>query len=128
MSSVNQINLLGRVGNEPEAKTVGSDTRIAKLSLATSRKYKDKEDTQWHRLTAFGKVAEIIERYVHKGDLLYVSGRMEYSQTEHEGQTRYWADVIVQDVTLMPKASQAESEPSKPARPQGTGMDAELPF
>ena len=112
------------MGNEPEIRATASGNRIAKLSLATSRKYKGEEQTQWHRLTAFGPVVDVIEKYVSKGDKLYVRGRIEYSQTEHEGQTRYWTDIVIHDMQML---GGGKTE-AAPARKQGTGMEAGLPF
>lgn len=105
--SINKAILVGNVGADPEIRTTGSGTKVAKLSLATSRRYNDRsggvrEDTQWHRLTVWGRLADIVEQYIHKGDRLYVEGRIEYSQTEDgQGGTRYWTDIIVQDMVLL---------------------------
>lgn len=123
--SVNKIILVGNVGSDPEVRTVGQGTKLAKFSLATSSTYKDKESTQWHRLNAWGKLADVVEQWVKKGDRLYVEGRVEYSQTEHEGTTRYWTDIHVNELVML-GTSGAKSEP-EPAK-RGTGMDAELPF
>lgn len=129
MKSVNKITLLGNVGNDPESKTVGAGTLIAKLSVATNETWTDKsgtkqEKTQWHRCTAFGKLAEIIQQYVKKGDRLYLEGRVEYSQSEHEGTTRYFTDVVVQDMVMLGSTGERTEAPeSRPAK-RGTGMDA----
>jgi single-strand DNA-binding protein len=131
--SVNKATVLGNVGDDPEIKTAGTGTRIAKFSLATNEKWKDKagqehEKTQWHRCVAFGRVVDVIEQYVRKGDRLYIEARIEYSTSESEGGTRYWTDLVVNDLVMLGSSGATESEPSKPARSQGTGMDAELPF
>jgi single-strand DNA-binding protein len=104
--SLNKVMLIGNVGAEPEIRTVGSGTRLAKVSLATNRTFSDRsgqqqEKTEWHRLTFWDRLAEIVERYVKKGDRLYVEGRIEYSQTEDNGVTRYWTDIVVRDMVML---------------------------
>src|SRR5512145_1524370 len=93
--SLNKVMLIGNVGSEPEIRTTGGGTKVAKFSLATNRTYTDRsgqrqEKTEWHRITAWDRIADLIEQYVHKGDRLYVEGSLEYSQTEDEsGKPRY---------------------------------------
>ena len=105
--SLNKVMLIGNVGAEPEIRTTASGKRVAKLSLATSRQFNDRsgqkqEKTEWHRLTAWDRVAEIIEQYVHKGDRLYVEGSIEYSQTEDDqGKPKYWTDIIVREMLML---------------------------
>ncbi len=105
--SLNKVMLIGNVGAEPEIRSTASGTRVAKLSLATNRTFSDRagqqqEKTEWHRLTFFGKIVDVIERYVHKGDRLYVDGRIEYSQTQDEqGNVKYWTDIVVGDMVML---------------------------
>lgn len=105
--SLNKVMLIGNIGAEPEIKTTGTGTKFAKVSLATNRSWNDRsgqrqEKTEWHRLTFWDKLAELVEQYVHKGDRIYVEGRLEYSQTEdQQGQQRYWTDIIVQEMVLL---------------------------
>lgn len=105
--SLNKVMLIGNVGNEPEIKQTASGTKMAKVSLATNRVYNDRsgqrqEKTEWHRVTFWDRMAEIVEQYVHKGDRLYVEGRLEYSQTEDpQGGTRYWTDIVAMEMVLL---------------------------
>lgn len=105
--SLNKIMLIGNVGRDPEIRTTPSGTVVAKFTLATNRTWKDgagnqQERTDWHHVTAWGKLGEIVEQWVHKGDRLYIEGRLEYSQTEgDDGTTRYWTDVIVQELLML---------------------------
>lgn len=100
--SLNKVMLIGNVGNDPEIRATGSGTRVAKMSLATSYKRKDGEEkTEWHRLTFFGRLTDIVEQWVKKGDRLYVEGRIQYSQTEGEGGTKYWTDIVVNEMIMM---------------------------
>ncbi|MCE2454202.1 MAG: single-stranded DNA-binding protein [Gemmatimonadetes bacterium] len=106
--SLNKVMLIGNVGGDPDVRTTRSGTRYAKLSLATNRRWKNRQDgseqekTEWHRLTFWGRTAEIVEQYVSKGARLYIEGRIEYSESEsRDGQTRYWTDVIVEDMLML---------------------------
>ena len=126
--SINRTVLLGNVGSDPEVRMTPSGTKVAKFSLATSRQWKDasgtaQEKTDWHRCTVFSKLADIAERWVHKGDRLYVDGRIEYSTTEHEGVTRYWTDIIVQELVLISGGSG-----ERVALPAAKPDDDPLPF
>ncbi|HET9438762.1 MAG TPA: single-stranded DNA-binding protein [Longimicrobiales bacterium] len=105
--SLNKVMLIGNVGNEPEIRTTAGGKRVAKFSVATNRSYTDRsgqqqEKTEWHRCTAWDRIAEIIEQYVHKGDRIYVEGSIEYSQTEDEGgKPRYWTDIVVREMVML---------------------------
>lgn len=105
--SLNKVMLIGNVGAEPEIKTTPGGTKLAKVSLATNRVFSDRsggqqEKTEWHRLTFWDKLADLVEQYVHKGDRLYIEGRIEYSTTEGEGGTqRYWTDIVVREMVML---------------------------
>lgn len=105
--SLNKVMLIGNVGSDPEVRATASGARVAKLSLATNRSFQDKsgqqqDRTDWHRLTFFGKLADIVEQWVHKGDKIYVEGRLEYSQTQDDqGGTRYWTDIVVNEMMML---------------------------
>lgn len=120
--SLNRASLIGHVGQDPECRTTAGGTKMAKISLATSRKWKDKsgresEKTEWHRVTFWDRMAEIVEQYVHKGDRLFVEGRLEYSQSEHEGVTRYFTDIIAQEMILLGGgAGEREAAPARTGR------------
>jgi single-strand DNA-binding protein len=105
--SLNKVLLIGNVGSDPEIRATSSGSRVAKVSLATNRQFQDRsgqnqERTEWHRLTFFGRLADIVEQYVKKGDRLYAEGRLEYSQTQDEnGGTRYWTDIVVNEMVML---------------------------
>lgn len=105
--SLNKVMLIGNVGNEPEIRTTSGGKRVAKFSVATNRSYTDRsgqqqDKTEWHRCTAWDRIAEIIEQYVHKGDRIYIEGSIEYSQTEDEGgKPRYWTDIVVREMVML---------------------------
>ena len=135
--SLNKVQLIGNAGTDPEVRSTASGARIAKLSLATNRTFQDKsgqqqERTDWHRLTCFGKLADIVEQWVHKGDKLYVEGRIEYSQTQDEnGGTRYWTDVVVNELMMLggnrePAIQKWEPQPAPGGAPDDG--EGEYPF
>jgi len=105
--SLNKVTLIGNLGADPEIRTTPSGTKVAKVSIATSRSFQDRsgqtqEKTEWHRVTFFGKLADIVEQYVTKGDRLYVEGRLEYSQTEDpQGNVRYWTDIVAVEMMML---------------------------
>jgi len=105
--ALNKVMLIGNVGNDPEIRATGSGARIAKISLATNRSWTDRnsgqknEKTEWHRLTFFGRLVDIVEQYVKKGDRLYVEGRIEYSQTEGDQGPKYWTDIVVLEMVML---------------------------
>lgn len=125
--SLNKATLIGNVGGDPDVRTTASGTPVAKLSLATSRSFNDRsgqqqERTQWHRLTIFGRLVDVVQQWVKKGDRLYVEGRIEYSQsTDPQGTTRYWTDIIVDQLIMLGSSGGARGG-DDPARPPGGGQ------
>ena len=118
MKSVNEVFLIGHVGQDPEIRATTSGSRIASVSFATNHKYKDEERTDWHRLKVFGRLVDVVEEYVKKGDRLYVRGRIEYSTTKDtQGNARYWTDIIVNDLVMLGQATPGETKPRSSAEP-----------
>jgi len=105
----NKVQLIGNVGQEPEVKTLGEGKKVANITLATNDYYiNDKgdkvEQTEWHRVTAWGKVAEIIEKYVTKGKEIAIEGKLTYrSYDDKEGNKRYVTEVVANDILLLGK-------------------------
>ena len=114
MASFNQITLLGNVGNL-EVKTFTNGGKIVEASLATGKRWKDRngdqhEETQWHRLVIGGALADTAERYVSKGDLLMGQGEMTYRLWETRvGEKRTSPEVRVQTLQLMPKQDKGQA-------------------
>lgn len=99
---VNKVILIGHLGAEPEVRYMQSGDAVANVSLATSESWKDKatgepqERTEWHRVVFFGKVAEIVKQYLHKGSKIYVEGQLRTKKwQDKEGQDRYTTEVVV---------------------------------
>lgn len=109
--SLNKVQLIGNLGNDPEVRSTTNGGRVATFSLATSRTWmgpgnERQEKTEWHRCvvwnTKFSQLADIVERYVKKGDKLYVEGRIEYRQwQDKEGQTRYSTEINVRELIML---------------------------
>jgi single-strand DNA-binding protein len=109
--SLNKVTLIGNLGNDPEVRSTSGGNRVATFSLATSRSWNDasgskQEKTEWHRCvvwnTKSSQLADIVERYVKKGDKLYVEGRIEYRQwQDKEGQTRYSTEINVRELIML---------------------------
>ncbi|UCC72412.1 MAG: single-stranded DNA-binding protein [Gemmatimonadota bacterium] len=105
--SVNKAIIVGNLGNDPEIRTTSQGTRVATLSVATNRRWQSRtgemqEDTQWHRIVAWNKLAEIVEQYLKKGDRVYVEGRLQYRQWEDQnGQKRYTTEIVANDMVML---------------------------
>jgi single-strand DNA-binding protein len=108
MASVNKVILVGNCGRDPEMRYLPSGQAVANISIATSTRRKDKtsgemvEDTQWHRVTFYDRLAEIAGEYVKKGRPLYVEGRLKYGKyTGQDGIERNTVDIIATELQLL---------------------------
>ena len=109
--SLNKVMLIGNLGSDPEVRATPGGNRVAQFSLATSRTWNDQagvrqEKTEWHRCvvwnTKASQLADIVERYVKKGDKIYVEGRIEYRQwQDKDGQTRYSTEINVRELIMI---------------------------
>lgn len=103
--SINKIILVGHIGRDPDVQTTTGGTKVAHVSLATSRRFpRDggmEERTEWHRLTLWDRLAQIAEDYVRKGDRVYIEGRMEYDSFERNGVTIPTAEVHVRELVML---------------------------
>ena len=112
---INKLILIGNVGKEPEIKQFDGG-KVARFSLATSEKFKDRqgqqqEKTQWHNCVIWGKLADVCESYVHKGSKLYIEGKVEYRKyTAQDGADKYVTEVIVRNFQML-DSKQKESAP-----------------
>lgn len=103
----NKVQLIGNVGNEPEITTLESGKKVAKFSIATNESYKDSKgekvtSTQWHNIVAWGKIAEIVEKYVGKGKEVALEGKLtSHSYETKEGEKRYVTEVVVDEILLL---------------------------
>lgn len=135
MASVNKVILLGNCGRDPEVRYLPSGMAIANISIATSSKRKDKntgetiEETQWHRVQFFDKLAGIVGEYVRKGSQIYIEGRLKYGSYEKDGVKHNTCDIVADSMQLLGgrAESQTQAAPPRQAAPkqatQGSGFD-----
>lgn len=121
---MNKVILLGRLGSYPETRDAAGTT-VTNFSLATTQKYKDKETTQWHRVTAWGKQGDIIAKYVKKGHRILLEGRIEYQEYEKDGVKRTATNIVLESFNFI--ESGGSSENSTASVKQQSDID-DLPF
>jgi len=147
--SVNKVILIGNLGKDPEVKVTPSGTPVAKFTLATNERYKDKsgqwqDRTEWHNLVAWQRTAEIIGEYVKKGSKVYVEGRLQTSSWDDKstGEKKYRTEIIVNDLVLLSgrgdgdggsrgggnNFDQRAPEPESAAAHSGGITDEDIPF
>ena len=125
--SLNKVTLIGNLGADPEVRSTSNGSRVATLSVATSRQWKNQsgerqEKTEWHRVVLwnsnYSKLADIAEKYCKKGDKVYVEGAVEYrSWQDREGQTRYTTEINGRELILLSgKGDSSESFASSGSR------------
>lgn len=118
MNGVNKVILLGRVGRDPEIRYTNGGAAVANFSVATSERWKDKqtgemkEMTEWSRIVAFGRLAEIVGEYLAKGARVYIEGSMRTRQWERDGQTHYTTEINARELQLLDKRSDGEAPSS----------------
>jgi single-strand DNA-binding protein len=142
MASVNKVILVGNCGRDPEIRYLPSGQAVANVSLATSSRRKDKntgemiEDTQWHRITFYDRLAEIAGEYVKKGRPIYVEGRLKYGKyTGQDGIEKNTVDIIATELQLLggregmgaPADDEGGGQPRRSAPPQRPAAPAQRP-
>ncbi len=141
MSGVNKVILVGRLGKDPEARTLETGVMVVNFTMATSEVYKDKvtgerkEITDWHNVVLWRGLAETASKYLHKGDQVYIEGKMRTRSWEKENVTRYTTEVIGDSMTLLgnkpggggnyERPAQQTSESNEPSTDTATD---DLPF
>lgn len=142
MSSLNKAMIIGRLGQDPDVRYTQSNTAVANMSIATSERYKDKsgewkETTEWHRVVAWGRTAEICQEYLKKGSLVYIEGPIQTRQWEDkEGQTRYTTEIKALQMTMLDSkgsngsgsGSAAPSKKQKASEPMSSSVDLDENF
>lgn len=136
---VNKVILLGRIGQDPKFGYLPNGSAAMNLSLATSEVWRDKntsekqERTEWHKVCIFGKLAEIMENRLHKGDLIYAEGKLRTRKwTDKAGVERYNTEVIADDIQFTrgaPAGAAGDYHPSDNRHtPESVGFDDDIPF
>jgi len=141
---LNKAQIIGRLGKDPEVRYTPSGEAVCNFSVATSEKWKDKttgevkEETTWHRISAWGRLAEIVGEYLHKGSLVYCEGKMtERKYTDKDGAEKISREIRLSDMKMLGSREEGgqRSAPQRPAAPapaaSPTGfddMDDDIPF
>ncbi len=128
---INKVFIVGIVGQEPETRYMPNGNAVTYLTLATSETWKDKntgqqqERTEWHRITFYQRLAEIVAQYVHKGSKLYVEGRLQTRSWEQDGIKRYATDIIANEMQMLDsKGSSDNYSPAPPSANQAADGQA----
>ena len=127
--SLNKVMLIGNVGQDPEVRYLdNSQTKVARMRIATTERYTDRsgetrENTEWHTVTCWRKTADIVEKYVKKGTMVYVEGKLTTREwTDQQGQKRYSTEVVADNMQLLSKR-QDTSAPGSYQQPQQTSFN-----
>ena len=147
MSGVNKVILVGRLGKDPEVRTIENGAVVANFSIATSEIYKDKttgerkETTEWHNIVLWRGLAEVAAKYLHKGDQVYIEGKLRTRSWEKDNVTRYTTEILGDNMTLLGSkpggggsnpeylsAPKAQSSSPDDYRPSSENTTDDLPF
>ena len=130
MASLNRCTFIARLGKDPEVRYTASGTAVASFSGAVSEKFKNKsgeveEKTEWINFTAWGKTAELVQKYLSKGKLAYIEGRFQTRPWEKDGVKRYATEIVVNQIQfLSPKDGSSDNSGSTPPPPS----DSDQPY
>ncbi len=118
---INKVILVGNVGLDLEVRALESGVKVARVRLATTERYTDrqtneiKEQTEWHTVTLWRNLADVVDKYVHKGSQLYVEGSLRTREwTDKDNQKRYTTEIVATDMKLLGRRSDAQSSPAEP--------------
>jgi single-strand DNA-binding protein len=131
--SVNKVILVGRLGKDPEVKSMDNGESVANVALATSETYKDKsgtkqEKTEWHNLVFYRRLAEIAGQYLTKGSMIYVEGRIQTRKWQSkEGQDRYTTEIVVTEMQMLGSKQSSQSTPQA-SKAVMKEEDSDIPF
>lgn len=125
MAGVNKCLILGNLGRDPEVTYTQAGKAVCKITVATSETWNDKqtgekkEKTEWHRITFFGKQAETVGKYMKKGSQIYVEGKLQTSQYEKDGITRYSTDIMANNFQFIGKSDNQQQQQNFHSQGQG---------
>jgi len=132
MSGVNKATILGRLGQDVESRYTHSGKAVATISVATSGKWNDKEETEWHRVVLFGRLAEVAAKYLKKGDHAYFEGKIQTRKWQDQnGQDRYTTEIVARDMQLIGRGGFGNNSSQSAAAPQQQQQqqaDDDIPF
>ena len=115
MPALNRVQLIGRLGKDPESKFTPTGKKVAHFSIAVSNRWKSgegesKEYTEWVNVEAWGRLGEVCQEYLKKGSLVYVEGRLKTDRYENEGETRYYTKVVALTMQMLDRKPTEEPE------------------
>ena len=128
MTSLNRVTLIGRLGKDPETRTIPTGKKVAHFSLAVSERWKsaqgeNKENTEWVNVEAWGRLGEICQQYLHKGKLIYLEGRLKTDKYEDKsGETRFFTKVVATSMQMLDR--KPEEEPVSAVEEAGADYEA----
>ena len=127
MPSLNRVQLIGRLGKDPESKFTPTGKKVATFSVAVSNRWKDKsgamkEATEWVNIEAWERLGEVCQQYLHKGSLVFLEGRLRTEKYEHEGETKYFTKVVLQSLEFLDK--KPAEEPMMAVEEDAAGYEA----
>jgi len=138
MAGVNKVILLGNLGADPEMRYTASGTAVCKFRIATTEKFTDKdgnrqERTDWHRVVAWRKLAEICGQYLAKGKQVYIEGKIRNDTWEKDGVKQYSYEIVADNMVMLGgpggRVQEREPEPEPPfGRPEGGAPEDDIPF
>lgn len=136
MASLNKVQLIGHLGREPESRALPNGDAITNIALATSESWKDKngdkqDRTEWHRVTFFGRQAEVAAQYLNKGSLVYVEGSLATRKwTDKDGNERYTTEIRADRMQMLggKQDSQQRSAPAKQHKAPASDFEDDIPF
>lgn len=128
MSGVNKVIIIGRLGQDPEMKAISQGATVTRLNVATSENWTDKngqkqERTEWHRITVWGKLAEICGKYLAKGRQVYVEGRLQTNSYEKNGVKMYSTEIVATTVQFLGSANSETSTSTGSSANSSQGSD-----
>ena len=108
MPTLNRVQLIGRLGKDPESKFTPTGKKVAHFSLAVSNRWKDKsgetkESTEWVNIEAWGRLGEVCQEYLKKGSLIFLEGRLKTDKYEDKGETKYFTKIVAQSLEFLDK-------------------------
>ncbi len=134
MASVNKVIIVGNLGRDPEIRYMPSGDAIANIAVATSYKSKDKntgeqkELTEWHRISFFGKLAEIVGQYLKKGSSVYVEGRLQTRKYQKDGVDHYATDIVAEQMQMLGGRQDGSEQPAQAPRQAPKAQPKPAPF
>lgn len=118
MSGVNKVILIGNLGRDPEVRVIENDRKVAKFSMATTESWNDKttgervDKTEWHNIVLWRGLADVAEKYLKKGDKVYIEGKIRTRSYEKDGVTKYFTEIVGDNMTMLsPKAGEMSGTP-----------------